>query len=90
MPNRCAAGSNCVVPAEEHWLLDWSPPELASLTIRRKLEWDRGILVLSCVGFLGFRKERSGRTGGGRSSFVGTGSRGIGGEKQRGRRGDGD
>ncbi|CAE7949790.1 PKHD1L1, partial [Symbiodinium sp. KB8] len=43
MPNRCAAGSNCVVPAEEHWLLDWSPPELASLTIRGKLEWDRGI-----------------------------------------------
>ncbi|CAE7289499.1 PKHD1L1 [Symbiodinium sp. CCMP2592] len=43
MPNRCTAGSNCVVPADEHWLLDWSPPELASLTIRGKLEWDSGI-----------------------------------------------
>ena len=55
MPNRCTAGSNCVVPADEHWLLDWSPPELASLTIWGKLEWDSGILVLTCVGFLGFR-----------------------------------
>jgi len=43
MPNRCTAGSNCVVPADEHWLLDWSPPELASLTIWGKLEWDSGI-----------------------------------------------
>ncbi|CAE7214444.1 unnamed protein product [Symbiodinium pilosum] len=31
---------DCVIPEAEHWILDWSPPELASLTIRGHLTWD--------------------------------------------------
>eukprot|EP00440_Ansanella_granifera_P037063 gb/GFBE01040220.1/.p1 GENE.gb/GFBE01040220.1/~~gb/GFBE01040220.1/.p1 ORF type:complete len:1500 (+),score=225.46 gb/GFBE01040220.1/:1-4500(+) len=37
----CAAGSHCVVPAGETWLLD-SSVQFETLTIRGTLEWDTG------------------------------------------------
>ena len=40
MKHVCKNGDACFVPDNEHWLLDWSPPNLSSLTIRGKLEWD--------------------------------------------------
>lgn len=40
MKTVCKSGDACFVPDNEHWLLDWSPPNLSSLTIRGKLQWD--------------------------------------------------